>query len=141
MNLIPIRNKVLLELEPEDRRYHNLLWLPDEDSIRYCRKCHQLMEALSNNPRCRVGTDDFAFDKYHTDRLNYVGTDFTHDITSITAPVVASLAARAAVVLAIGPWVHAVAINDHVLVDQFAGGTRELIRIVREDTILAHLEA
>ncbi len=141
MTLTPIRDKVLLELEAENRLYHDLIHLPDEDSIRYCRKCHQLMEALSNNPRCRVGTDDFAFDKYHTDRLDYKGTDFTHEITSITAPVVASLAARAAVVLAIGPWVHAVAINDHVLVDQFAGGTRDLVRLVREDTILAHLEA
>lgn len=132
----PIGTNLLVQLDVEQRRVGEI-HLPDEDSIRYCKRCHNMMEALTDNPRC-VGIEVYENDDYH-DRPVYRGLDHSHDYASVTAPVIEA-EARIGTVLLVGPKVREVHEGDRVAVASSAGGSADDLRLVREEVVLAAVE-
>ena len=136
MPLHPLGSKLLVELEPESRMIGSFI-MPDMDRLRYCAKCHNYMEALDDREPCR-GVDQFEHDKLR-DRINFTGTDFSHDVKWIEQPITGSRV-RFGEVLLVGPRVSEVRVGDRVAIDRLAGGTEDAVRMVRESEVLAVVE-
>lgn len=130
--LHPLHDKLFVKVDP-DTRMQGSLHLPDQDSIEYCDRCHQMMEAMRSKP-C-VPTDIFENDKYHTDRPVYRGQDRSHDVKTVHAPVIES-STKWATVVRIGNECTEVRVGDRILIDHVSGGIDEY-RTIRESEVLA----
>lgn len=142
MKLKPIRRRVLIKLDPEDRTVgaSKLFVAPDVDSILWCRKCGRQMEAIKESV-C-VPEAEYALD-LRKDAYVYKGEDTGHQIEAFEVPVVVERARRATVIASGSPEFDA---GERILVD-FASGRspddedpNSPYRLVPADTILARLE-
>jgi co-chaperonin GroES (HSP10) len=138
MTITPLRDKVLLRLDPESRQ-SGLLHLPDEDYIAYCRQCTKFSTALTNepcNPRNRW--------EWSPERQEFIvaSVETTHEIEHVEAPVVNEKARKATVLAA---NTRALEPGQRVLVDFMSGQSPDgdpmsLYRIVHEKAVLARVE-
>ena len=134
MSYVPVGDKVLVELDPETRML-GTLHMPDKHSLKYCKRCDRMMEAL--DAPC-LPVDVHEWDKYH-DRPVLKGQDTSHEIQYAEAPVVQN-PSRVGTVLDVGPKVQDIRRGDRILVASTAGGALDDIRLVREFTILGMVE-
>jgi hypothetical protein len=141
MTLKPIRNQVLLKLDPENRMVGKLglLHAPDADSIAFCRKCGRMMEAITQSG-CEP-EEIHELDPLR-DRYVYKGLDTGHQMDSVEIPVVVEKARRATVIASGSPDFDT---GERVLVD-FASGSPpdddvdSPYRLVKADAVLARIE-
>lgn len=135
MSYQPLRNKVLIKLDPEARMWHGL-HLPDQNSLKYCKRCDKAMEALDGT-RCEP-REQFDWDSYH-DRPDYAATTYEHDIAYATAPVILS-PSRVGTVIAAGPACREVGVGSKVVISSTAGGCDGNTRLVPETVIFGLVE-
>jgi len=150
--LSPIRNGVLLKLDP-DFRMQGGLHLADYDTIKFCVKCpatsftHDLERTkcvpeeewaddsqkktvqLAYGQRWRQGGGDYVM----------TGINRDHRLESVRRPA-AGQTHRIGTVLAIGPRCRSVNPGDRVMVGLTAGGSIDDVRVVKEDVILGIVE-
>ncbi len=134
--MTPIGDKILLKLDPEVRISEGAIYMPDEDSIRICKKCGNMMENLAKRP-CVV-QDVFDNDEYH-DRPRFRGTHQEHDIEVIYAPTLNEIT-RTGTVVEVGRRVKSVMKGDRVLVGHTSGGSTDDVRVIRECELLGMVE-
>lgn len=132
----PLGTKLLVQLEEESNMVGSF-FKPDTDVLKYCARCHNWMEALDEREPC-TGVDQFERDKLK-DRINFVGTDYSHDIRYVKQPVITSRV-RFGEVLLTGRSVIGVHVGDRIVIDRLAGGTEDAVRMVRESEVLATVE-
>lgn len=126
----PIHNNVLIELDPEVRMIGSL-HVPDKNSLKYCKKCDKMMEAIDGP--C-IPVEHYEWDRYH-DRPDFKGYDYSHDISYATAPVVLS-SSRIGTVLKTGVECCCVSPGDRVMISSTTGGSLDDVRLVPETAIL-----
>lgn len=142
MRLKPIRHRVLVKLDPEDRTVgeSHLFVAPDMDSILWCRKCGRQMEAIKESacvPEAEYGLDP------RRDAYVYKGEDNGHHMESFEVPVVVERARRATVITSGSAEFD---VGERVLIDFASGRSPDdedpasPYRLVPADTILARLE-
>lgn len=137
----PWGDLTLLEVDPEDRHYpgSRVIWAPDMKTLKFCRRCGVMMEALANTPGCAVEMEFKNRD--YNDSIYLSDLQIRHQIVEEEFPVVTE-PTRKATVLSVG-----------VRAKQFIGGERVLIaaqagrfvpgtvyRLVPEDAILGLIE-
>jgi hypothetical protein len=130
-----LHDNILVELDPEVRKIESL-FLPDEDSIKYCRRCEAMMEKLGDTS-C-IGEEVYEHDSYH-DRPVFRGFHFDHDIVSVTAPVIQNIS-RIATVVSVGNKVTDVHPGDRIMIGHTAGGSFDDVRFVQECEVLVIVE-
>lgn len=129
----PLGSKVLLRLLPE-RRKEGRIFLPDEDTMKFCVRCGGFAEGLDSP--CK-GDPEFALNE-KTDRYVRLGTDYSHDVQIVARDVVAEQS-RQAEVLACGKAVRDVKVGMRVLV-RFDSGEGDEVRLVEEGAIMGVVE-
>lgn len=133
MNLTPLRNKVLIQLDT-DTRMAGRFFLPDQDFIQYCKDCP------STDPKVRCVPEEIWEDDQKHNRWIPRAIRTEHDIVTVTRQT-ANGNVRVGTVLSTGRLCRYVESGMRVMIGQTAGGTTEDIRVVSEDTILAAVEA
>ncbi len=132
MHYNPVGDKVLLRLDPDPAQSEGGIWYASEDTIKFCKRCEMRAEKLADTP-C-VPTETYDWDKYH-DRPNFVGYSRSHEIGVVRAPASRGLA-RWGKVEKVGAHVKHLHPGTRVLVDRFAGGSLDDVRLVRESEVL-----
>ncbi len=141
MRLKPIRRRVLLKLDPEDRTVgaSRIFVAPDVDTILWCKKCGRQMEAIKESacvPEAEYGLD------VRRDAYVYKGEDTGHHIEAFEVPIVVERARKATVISSGSPEFDP---GDRVLID-FASGqvpdddADSPYRLVPAEAILARWE-
>lgn len=150
--LSPIRNGVLLRLDP-DFRVEGGIHLADYDTIKFCVKCPATSLTHDLEQTKCIPEEEWADDSQkRTARLAYgqrwrseggdyvmTGINRDHKLESTRRPA-AGQTHRIGTVLAIGPRCRNVNPGDRVMIGLTAGGSIEDIRIVKEDAILGIVE-
>jgi len=142
MRLRPLRHRLLVKMDPEDRSVGaaGLLVAPDLDTILWCRKCGRQMEAIKES-RC-VPEETYELDP-RRDNYRYTGIDTGHQMESISVPVIVEKARRATVIASGSPEFDP---GERVLIDFASGKTPDgedpdsPYRLVPDDTVLARIE-
>ena len=129
----PLGDKLLLELDPLPKLTDYGLHLPDQDTIKYCRRCDARQERLAEVP-C-LPTEEYRYSRCGR-KIELAETHFTHDIASVHADIVTTRS-RWGRILRTGPQVRSLREGARVLVASFAGGSDDDVRLVRETEVLA----
>lgn len=141
MGFTPLRTKVLLEVDAEDRRIGamKLLLPPDQDYIKHCRRCGALMQSIAITKPCTIH-EEWQIDTYR-DQPKLVDIHASHEVIVEKQDVIIENC-RLGTVLAIGPSVREVAVGDRVAIYCQAGLTvpGSPYRLVPEEAILGWVE-
>jgi len=141
--LIPPRGCVVVLLDP-DKSPSAIIERPDLDTIKFCKRCENMMEALAET-RCKPSLiwGRRASGAPVIERISY-----EHEPTSVRAPANPSLT-RTGVIVTLGAGVSGDVQKDMHVVFHFATGRKvdedaELFdepeyRIIREDAILGEV--
>ena len=133
----PLGRKLYVEVDPDPTESKGGIAYPEVDFLEYCPRCSKHTQQLDGP--C-VGRDDYKLD-LRLDRLNFKGTDYSHDRQRAVWP--ASLRTPEAVcatVLAIGKHVRSVRKGDRILISRSAGGNQGAVRTIWEEEVMAEVE-